>query len=286
MRSIHSDVMRRGGVAATFELLKDGHTSHQLTRAVRRGEVIRARQGHYVSPSLSEDEIRAIRVGGRLTGLSGARMLGIWTPATSRLHVRAGSNARGLRSPDDATRRLRMFEAGVRWRSQRTTGTRTTMSAVDCLDDIVRTESTRVAFACLESALHNGIIRQREAHSLIKKAPRSVRRRLRSAGRASESGTESLLSFDLTSAGIRFRQQEKIAGVGRVDFVIGTRLVIEVDGAEFHTGREAFERDRARDARLSALGYRVLRFSHRQLISDPALVLRAIVAAIARGDAE
>lgn len=42
-------------------------------------------------------------------------------------------------------------------------------------------------------------------------------------------------------------------------------LVVELDGFEFHRSRAAFERDRARDAKLHLAGLRVLRVTHRQL---------------------
>ena len=58
------------------------------------------------------------------------------------------------------------------------------------------------------------------------------------------------------------------------------RLVVETDGHETHGTRTAFERDRARDARLTARGYRVVRFTHRQLTHEPALVAATLVALI------
>ncbi len=58
------------------------------------------------------------------------------------------------------------------------------------------------------------------------------------------------------------------------------KLVVEVDGYEFHRSREAFERDRARDAALLAAGYRVLRVTWRQLTSDR--FLSALVATTGR----
>jgi len=72
--------------------------------------------------------------------------------------------------------------------------------------------------------------------------------------------------------------------LGRVDFVIGDGLVIEADGAEFHTDRASFEDDRRRDAILAALGFRVLRFSYTQIREHPVEVWAAIGAALARGD--
>jgi very-short-patch-repair endonuclease len=54
------------------------------------------------------------------------------------------------------------------------------------------------------------------------------------------------------------------------------KLIVELDGYEFHRTRSAFERDRERDAALQALGWRVLRFSWRQVIDDPASVVAAL----------
>jgi very-short-patch-repair endonuclease len=62
-----------------------------------------------------------------------------------------------------------------------------------------------------------------------------------------------------------------------VDFLRrGERLVVEVDGWEAHRSRSAFEGDRARDARLTVLGYEVVRFTWRQLHRDPARVATTI----------
>jgi very-short-patch-repair endonuclease len=46
-------------------------------------------------------------------------------------------------------------------------------------------------------------------------------------------------------------------------------LVVETDGWQGHRGRQAFEDDRARDLYLRNRGYEVVRFSWRQLGSDP-----------------
>jgi very-short-patch-repair endonuclease len=50
------------------------------------------------------------------------------------------------------------------------------------------------------------------------------------------------------------------------------RLVVETDSWQHHSDRAAFEADRARDARLQSLGYRVLRFTWRQIRETPALL--------------
>jgi very-short-patch-repair endonuclease len=59
------------------------------------------------------------------------------------------------------------------------------------------------------------------------------------------------------------------------------RLIVEVDGFAFHSTREAFERDRRRDAALQARGYRVLRLTWRQIVHEPQLVVARVATLLA-----
>lgn len=54
------------------------------------------------------------------------------------------------------------------------------------------------------------------------------------------------------------------------------RLIVEADGRRTHLTRAAFERDRAKDAKLTVAGYRVVRFTYRQICHDPATVARTL----------
>lgn len=68
-----------------------------------------------------------------------------------------------------------------------------------------------------------------------------------------------------------------------VDFVWReAQLVAEVDGFEFHSSRDAFERDRERDAVLMAGGFRVLRVTWRQLARQPEIVVARLRRALER----
>jgi very-short-patch-repair endonuclease len=60
------------------------------------------------------------------------------------------------------------------------------------------------------------------------------------------------------------------------------RLIVEVDGYDFHSNRAAFERDHRRDLVHKEAGYEVLRFTGRQLDEEPLVVLAAIVRALGR----
>lgn len=91
------------------------------------------------------------------------------------------------------------------------------------------------------------------------------------------SALEERLLAVVQSAGLeRPRGNAWVAGL-EVDFLFAARrLVVEVDGYRYHRTRSAFERDRERDAILARAGYRVLRFSHRQLTRAPGQVAATI----------
>ena len=64
-----------------------------------------------------------------------------------------------------------------------------------------------------------------------------------------------------------------------VDFLWADRgLIIETDGRETHLTRAAFERDRAKDVRMTLAGYRVVRFTHRQIEHDRRASAAAVIA--------
>jgi very-short-patch-repair endonuclease len=72
-------------------------------------------------------------------------------------------------------------------------------------------------------------------------------------------------------------------GEFEVDFLWrDARLIVETDGFQTHGTRSAFEADRARDARLKAIGFEVLRFTWRQLTQDGRGVVETVRAVRAR----
>jgi very-short-patch-repair endonuclease len=70
--------------------------------------------------------------------------------------------------------------------------------------------------------------------------------------------------------------------IGIVDILFREqRLVLEIDGRAFHSDERAFQRDRSRQNRLIAQGYRVLRFTWVDVVRRPAEVVAAIRNALA-----
>jgi very-short-patch-repair endonuclease len=96
------------------------------------------------------------------------------------------------------------------------------------------------------------------------------------------SDTEARLLRLVRAAGLPAPDHNVPFGIYELDTVWrGPRVVVELDGYEFHRTRAAFERDRARDAELQASGFAVLRFTWRQVRYQPQLVLARLVRALA-----
>lgn len=280
--SLEHDVRRRE-VAATHELLSDGWSSRQLSRAVARGELIRVRQGWYTTPDLAAPLQEAFRVGGRLTCAQAGRLLGLSVRNGPRVHVAVPLHASRLRSPGDAHARLEPRDAVVHWVAEGGRS-RVIRDTLDVLVDMAYCQPLEWTVAAVDSALRLGLIDGAGWLRRCRKMPRRLRRLLARVDRRAASVTESLVRVRLQGLGIEPRLQVRIPGVGNVDFLIGTKLVIEVDGWAYHANPDVFEHDRTRDARLSIRGYRVLRFSYQQVMSRWGEVKGAILAAIARGD--
>lgn len=163
----------------------------------------------------------------------------------------------------------------VHWRSGSSGASRLVAHPLDALADHVRCASRIHGLAAVDSAIR---VRP-DLHAAIADAGLL----LDGVDGVCESGIESIAWFRLLRR-LGARRQVHIPTVGRVDFLIGSRLVVEVDGRAFHDTDSSFESDRRRDALLSALGYRALRFSYQQVVERWAEVEAAIRAAIARGD--
>lgn len=89
-----------------------------------------------------------------------------------------------------------------------------------------------------------------------------------------QSELEDALLPALKAAGLPQPLTQHKIGPYRVDFLWPEhKLVVETDGWAGHGHRAAFESDRARDADLQAQGFRVLRFTGRQVLHETLLVV-------------
>ena len=72
----------------------------------------------------------------------------------------------------------------------------------------------------------------------------------------------------LSGGGLELHLQVPVSSY-RLDFLVDKRLVVEIDGAAYHSSPEAVERDRKRDSFLKELGYEVLRIPAKTTLYFP-----------------
>jgi hypothetical protein len=284
MTDIASMVAGLGGMAQKQQLVARGARDPDLTQAVRRGEVIRARQGWYTTLPPDDPRVQAVRVGGRLTGISAVIAAGGWALGPFALHVSVPSNAGRLRTPVNrfvklAARHVPGLE--LHWDDDGVAG-RGTAVAVDLRDALVRVvldESFETAVAALDWAVHTGRLDRIAFELLILRLPEE-RRGIREwvDGRC-ESLPESLARTRLRILGHTVDIQVRLGDIERIDLVVDDCVGMETDGREFHL--ETFERDRRKDLDITIARLHPLRPSARMVFHDWPRVVRAVDAALA-----
>ncbi|MDU0347814.1 endonuclease domain-containing protein [Actinomyces sp. MRS3W] len=94
---------------------------------------------------------------------------------------------------------------------------------------------------------------------------RRARQRLALASPRARSPLETLARLQLHDAGIPFADGVDVPGVGEVDLLVAGWLVLELDGYTYHEDEFQFARDRRRDRELVRQGYRVVRFTRKDV---------------------
>ena len=147
---------------------------------------------------------------------------------------------------------------------------------------------------CLDRALNTGLVTPEGlADAIDVLAPGSRARQrlaqlLREADPACESVGETRTRVLLRDLGLEVRSQVRISDVrgliGRVDFLVGERVVIEFDGMVKYggaEGRRALQAEKTREDRLRDAGYVVVRLVWADL-DDPKRVRNLVQRAIRR----
>jgi very-short-patch-repair endonuclease len=280
--------MTSGGALPLADFQLAGFTPNDLAADVRTGRLIRLRRGWYGSPDAPGDVLRAVRVGGALTATSAARLHHLWLLDDDELHVRVPSTAARLRSPDDATKKLDLVKHRVCVHYRSVDPSRTHRygpardSLISSIAEMFRCSGTIPAMVALESALNRRVLPQQALESIRSIVPVWAKRQLDLADPESDSGLETIARLLFERMGVHVRSQVRIEGVRAVDLLVGDRLIIELDGREFHSGEE-FTRDRVQDLELSLRGYLVVRLSHRMVTQDWDRIHRAVRQLVIRG---
>ncbi|WP_257210483.1 endonuclease domain-containing protein [Actinomyces ruminis] len=106
-----------------------------------------------------------------------------------------------------------------------------------------------------------------EAVAALLHGPGSIqaRGRLGLASARARSPLETLARLQLYDANVPFADGVDIPRVGEVDLLVDGRLVLELDGYTYHEDEFQFARDRTRDRELIRQGYRVARFTRKDV---------------------
>jgi very-short-patch-repair endonuclease len=276
-----------GGVASVGQLARRGFSPQYVRGAYRRHGIERVRRGWYAGADADPGIVRSARVGGTLTCVSACAHYGLWTPPTDSIHVSVPSRSRHLKHPLDGSP-IERSGAGIvlHWsgvHGDETSFVAGTLSIRNCLLEVLRCLPEDFAFAVIESALARGLVDRVDIEWLGTKTP--SRSRLLAFARADAgSGTESIFRYRMNKVGVSMQSQVEISGIGRVDFLIGDRLIVEIDSHEHHNSPHHRLRDLDRDAVAVSLDYVPLRFDYVQVMSDWEAVASTVWAVVERGD--
>ncbi|TDN87482.1 DUF559 domain-containing protein [Microbacterium sp. BK668] len=269
----------RDGIAHREALVRAGIPVTRIRAFVRTGSAELIRRAWIALPTADPGLVLAARAGGRVSCVSLARRRGWWMPPAidSRPHLHLDPRAGSARLGQD-------WEGVLHWTQPiaPSPGRVLVGTIEDALAHIAVCQPPEVARLLWESAARTERLAPEYLRSVQWRRP-VARELAQEVTGLSDSGLETLVVAPLARWGIRVRQQVKIAG-HLVDLLIGERLVLQIDGFEFHSTSAARTRDLAQDAELRLRGYTVLRFSYAQIVHDwpavEAIIRRALAAGL------
>lgn len=279
------------GVVSRSALVDAGVPEHAIGYRVRTGRIRCLFRGVYrVGPVRSdhEREMAAVLACGEAAVLSHRSAASMWkllpslppdTPVDISIpgaYRRPGSSVRVHRvARIDADEKARLRGIPV------TTPARTLL-------DLAGTVSEGKVEQALATALRENLTDGKKIGILLTRYPRRIGTPLIRALLDGDGGP----AFTRSEAELRFLRLIREGRLPRpkanvhvkgfeVDFVwLRERLVVEMDGFEFHSSRAAFERDRRRDAVLAGAGFRVVRVTWRQLTQEKGALLVSLAQAL------
>lgn len=282
MDPVERAVRRRGLFARRRDLLALGLTDRDIQRALRARRIFRVRHGWYSVPDAPEVAIRAVRVGGRLTGVSALETYGLRVPRRERSVVAVAANACRLRRPGDRrARRIQSDPVDVVWVDSHRDDHRSPwrVSLDDALLSVLEHERRDIAVACASAVMRHKRWSMARLERVFARAPARVRCWLALVSGMDDSHGETFVRLWLLDAGIVMESQPFVRGVGHLDGRVSPHTYIEVDGAQHDptwTGESSYEADHDRDTTMAAAGDTVLRFTYRQLYATWPACLAAI----------
>jgi very-short-patch-repair endonuclease len=261
---------RQRGYVTRVQLLELGLGAEAIVYRVRTGELIRVHNGIYAlghAPQAFRDRAyAAVLACGRAAFLShgsAASLWGIydrwWTPFEVIVET-------ARRRPGIRVHRVALARADVR----RHLGIRVTSPARTVFDIAPRLTDKALTRAVNELRIER-LLKLEHLAELTTRLPRHRgASRVRPLIETSRGPTRSELEDRFAAFATRFdlppfEFNARVAGY-EVDVLFpAQRVIVELDGYEFHGTRQAFEKDRERDATTLAAGYRTVRITWERL---------------------
>lgn len=259
---------KRGGVIRSSELIARGMTRYRIQQEVVAGALIRFKKGWLATPTADPQVVAAAASGLTLSCVTQAARLGLWVrqvPEGQHFGVpRPGSERRPPGS-------VLHYHAPIVPRDR--------FALVDSIENVLmliaQCEPFEDAVASWDSALNKRLV-DRAALELLP-LPAASKRVLEATDPFADSGLESYFRVRLKWMRLPIVSQAWLVG-RRVDFLIGSRLVVQIDGGH-HTGPQRTI-DLEHDAQLRLRGFTVIRVSYSQIMhawpETQALIMRAV----------
>src|SRR6185312_6691211 len=283
MQDIATVVNSLGGIAHKQQLVSRGARDLDLTRAVRDGSVSRARQGWYTTLPDTDPRVRAVRVGGRLTGISAIIQVDGWVLGDHPLHVSVRDNAARLRSQHNRHVQFTVDAPGgvvLHWDAAELSerGTAASVGLSDALYRVILDEDLETAVAALDWALRTGVLDEDSFEALIRRLPGDFQHIRFWVDLLCDSLPESLSRTRVRLRGHAVVSQVTLKTEEQIDLLVDDCVAVEVDGEKFHLTR--FERDRHKDANITIEKFYSFRPSARMVFYEWDAVILAIETAI------
>lgn len=284
---------RQHGVVTRSQLIDAGVSQHRIAYRIECGMLTRVYRGVFAAGPVRGPlarEFAAVLAAGAESFVShraAGAVLELLPPRRAEAPV-AISTRRDVRIGSPGIRivrvsRLETDEVMVRNGLPLTTPARTIL-------DLAGVCSSRHLEQALATALRNRLVERTEVEALLDRYPRRAGRgRLRALLTAdggpafTRSEAERRLLDLIRTAGLPRPSTNVIVEGFEVDLLWPEqRLIVEVDGREYHGGDHAFEGDRTRDGVLMAAGFRTMRVTWRQIANEPQALMARVAQTLVR----
>ncbi|PFG31922.1 hypothetical protein [Paramicrobacterium agarici] len=282
-----------GEVARTPRLREKGVSRSQMDAALASGSLIRVKRGWVATHAADAEQLAVVRHGGRLGCISALARWGLWAADDRAPHIAMGrrghaaalrfdlgTTTEAVRHPDaiDSASPRPMLRRPARhhWTTVDQNDLDWIVSPVDALRQAVHCQPLEHAVACVDSALHHGIVSRPEWANIAKTVPLNRGPVARLVDSSADSGLESRIRVRLVLLGHDVKIQVPLAGFGNLDMVIDDCVGLELDGDRFHADAVQRRRDTAKVVVAHSKRLPVLRVGYAQAIHEWETVYEAV----------